>query len=69
MIARILLLAAFVLACPSLQADTPVKWWSEDVEQALAKAKDNRAELEKALAGVPKDQRPGIGIVQRVELT
>ncbi len=58
--ARILLLSAFVLACPALHADTPSKWWSEDVEPALAKATDNRPELEKALAGVPKDQRPGM---------
>ena len=63
MLARILFLAEFILACPAIHADTPSKWWSEEVEQALATAKDNRAELEKALAGVPKDQRPGMAFI------
>lgn len=40
---------------PALAADFPA-----DVEKALAKAKGNRAELEAALAGVPKDERKGM---------
>ena len=47
----------------SALAEPPAKWWSDDVEQALAKAKDNRPELEKALADVPKDQRKGMAFL------
>lgn len=50
----ILSLAAFLYGAP------PTKWWSDDVEKALAKAKDNRAQLEKAIASVPVEQRPGL---------
>jgi hypothetical protein len=38
-------------------------WWSDDVEQALARAKDNRKELEKALTDVPKAQRKGMAFL------
>jgi hypothetical protein len=54
---------AFLIACPIALADQPAKWWAEDVEQALGKAKDNRGELEKALNGVAKDQRKGIAFL------
>src|SRR2546423_1225944 len=37
--------------------DQKGRWWSDEVEQALAWAGDNRPELAKALAGVPRDQR------------
>jgi poly(3-hydroxybutyrate) depolymerase len=61
---RPLLLAAALLACPPVfAADPPDKWWSDDVGQALAKAKDNRPQLEKALADVPKDQRKGLAFL------
>ncbi len=57
-------LIAFCLTCPiAFAADPPAKWWSAEVEQALNKAKDNRAELEKALAGVAKDQRKGMAFL------
>ena len=46
----------------SALAEPPAKWWTDDVEQALATAKDNRPELEKALAGVP-DQRAGMAFL------
>jgi len=54
------LFVATILIASPVFAETPKAWWSEDVEQALAKAKDNRGELEKALNGVPKDQRKGM---------
>jgi hypothetical protein len=51
--------AAFVIAllvAPPAFAAEP-NWWSDDVEQALKRSKDNRKELEKTLADVQKDQR------------
>ena len=57
---RLAVLTVLALACPALAAD---KWWDDDVEQALAKAKVNRAELEKALAAVPKEQRKGMAFL------
>jgi hypothetical protein len=39
------------------------KWWPADVEKALARAKDNRPELEKALAAVPRDQRKAMAFL------
>jgi hypothetical protein len=60
---RLAFLIAFALATPAGAADPPAKWWDEPVELALKKAKDNRAELEKALATVPKDQRAGIAFL------
>jgi hypothetical protein len=53
-----------LLVCPLiLRADTPDKWWDAEVEKALAKSKDNRAELEKALVAIPKDQRKGMSFL------
>ncbi len=58
---RFVLLCAIVLAAPSLRAaDAAKPWWSEAVEKQLILAKDNRAELEKALVEIPKDQRKGM---------
>jgi hypothetical protein len=57
---RLALLLILALTAPAVAAD---RWWDDDVEQALVKAKDNRAELEKALAGVPKDQRTGMAFL------
>ncbi len=51
----VLLIASF----PLMAAD----WWGKSVEDALTKAKDNRAELEKALNGVPKEQRAGMAFL------
>jgi transglutaminase-like putative cysteine protease/predicted esterase len=51
-------LAAFT--SPARAAD---KWWSDDAEQALTRAKDNRKEIEKALADAPKDQRKGMAFL------
>jgi len=39
------------------------KWWPADVEHALAQAKNNRLELEKALASVPRGQRKGMAFL------
>lgn len=55
----LILLLVSSVAC----ADSPAKWWADDVEQALVAAKDNRAELEKALTGVAKDQRKGMAFL------
>jgi len=51
-------IALVLLPCALLAQ--PTNWWGDDVETALKRAKDNRAELEKALNGVPKDQRTGM---------
>lgn len=58
-----LALLALLTVIPFAPAGEPDKWWGEPVEKALAKAKDNREEIEKALAGVPKDQRPGMAFL------
>ena len=50
----------FCFSLPVVLAEPSQAWWGADVEKALAKANDNRAELEKALSGVPKDQRKGM---------
>lgn len=62
---RLLLAFSFLLSLGvrSALAEAPAKWWSDDVEQALAKAKDNRAELEKALQNTAKDQRTGMAFL------
>ena len=63
MISRIGIFALLLfVACPA-SAEPPAKWWGDDVEKALAKSKDNRAELEKALAGVPQEQRKGMAFL------
>lgn len=45
------------------RADGPARWWSDEVEQALANAKSNRVELEKALLSVPKAQQRGMAFL------
>jgi hypothetical protein len=50
-------------AAPFAPAAEKDKWWSDAVEKALAKAKDNRPEIEKALNGVPKEQRAGMAFL------
>lgn len=47
----------------SARAEPPAKWWTDDVEQALVSAKDNRPELEKALTDVPRHQRAGMAFL------
>jgi hypothetical protein len=58
-------LAVLVIACSvALEADpTKDKWWADEVDRALAKAKDNAPELEKALSAVPRDQRKGMAFL------
>lgn len=57
--------AAVVLAAaaPPAAADLPPARWPDAVETALARAGDNRPELEKALAGAPADQRKGMAFL------
>jgi poly(3-hydroxybutyrate) depolymerase len=57
------LAAALTAAAPVSGADDSRRWWDDDVERALARAKDNRPALEKALAGVPEDQRKGMAFL------
>lgn len=57
---RWILLALLPLA---VLAEPPARWWDDVVEAALVKAKDNRAELEKALHGVQPDQRKGMAFL------
>jgi hypothetical protein len=59
---RVTLLAALLAACPAT-ADSAARWWDAPVADALKKAGDNRAELEKALAAVPKDQRAAMAFL------
>ena len=63
MILRLAFLMTLVLCPATFAADPPARWWPDDVEQALAKAKDNRPELEKALAAAPQDQRKGMAFL------
>jgi poly(3-hydroxybutyrate) depolymerase len=54
-----------LLACPvaARAAATEDERWGAETEQALAKAKDNRPELERALAAMPRDQRKGMAFL------
>jgi poly(3-hydroxybutyrate) depolymerase len=54
-------LAALALVSSARAAEP--NWWSDDVEQALTRAKNNRTELERALADVPKEQRKGMAFL------
>lgn len=54
------LAALFLLVANVALAETPKVWWSDAVEKQLGAAKNNRAELEKALNGVPDVQRAGM---------
>src|SRR5688572_29972001 len=57
------LLAVLALAAGPFAGAAPPRWWADDVDQALAKAKDNRGELAKALADAPKEQRKGMAFL------
>jgi predicted peptidase len=59
---RTLAVLAAVVVPSHLFASEP-NWWSADVEQALMRSKDNRKQLEQALADVPKDQRKGMAFL------
>jgi hypothetical protein len=57
-------LAALFIACLFVTAaEPPPRWWTDEVEAALARAKGNRSELEKALAVAPREQRPGVAFL------
>ncbi len=60
-----ILVVVLLMACPlaTRAEETKDKWWPAEVEQALAKAKDNRPELEKSLTAVPRDQRKGMAFL------
>jgi hypothetical protein len=61
--ARVLSVALLIILPCTLPADPPARWWSDAVEQALTRAKDNRPELEKALNAVAQEQRKGIAFL------
>src|SRR4051794_22067690 len=48
-----------------IQAGDPARtrWWTDEVQQALEQAKDNRKELEQALREVAKEERPGLAFL------
>lgn len=52
----------FLAAIPFTSAQQS-RWWDNDVEAALAKSGDNRAELEKTLTAAPKSQRTGVAFL------
>jgi hypothetical protein len=58
-----LALLVFFFGLPFAAAADKEKWWADAVERSLEKAKDNRAEMEKALHGVPKEQRAGMAFL------
>jgi hypothetical protein len=62
-VTRRALLALLALVIGSHAFAAEPKWWSDDVEKALKKARDNRTELEKALNDVPKGQRKGMAFL------
>ena len=58
------ILFALLLLIPPLHAqDKP--WWDSDVTKQLDLGTTNRPEIEKALTGVPKDQRDGMAFLVR----
>lgn len=64
MSSRLFAKAALVwLAVCSVSLAQDARWWSDDVQDALTKAKDNRKELEQTLVAAPKEQRPGIAFL------
>lgn len=63
MTARTAALVLLLSLTPAAVAADTDKWWAGPVEKALERAKDNRPELEKALNGVPKEQRPGMAFL------
>jgi hypothetical protein len=52
-LALLVLLVSLVGAEPTEKA----RWWSDEVEQSLGRAGENRPELVKALTAIPIDQR------------
>lgn len=59
---RICILLTFCLLCQAMysQEPKPVAWWSDAVEKQLARAGQNRPELEKSLHAIPKEERAGM---------
>jgi predicted peptidase len=59
------LVAVLLIISPAAAGAQAAKdrWWSQEVEQALVRANDNRPELEKALTAVPREQRKGLAFL------
>jgi pimeloyl-ACP methyl ester carboxylesterase len=62
---RFVLLLAMMFLAPGirLRAQEAKAWWGRDVDEALAKSKGNRGELEDALRKVPETQRVGLAFL------
>ncbi len=60
---RLTLVTIFLFTATPVVVAAERVWWDNDVEQALKSAKENRAELEKALTDVPKDHRKGMAFL------
>jgi hypothetical protein len=56
-------LAVFLIAVPTSAAPPPARWWDDKVEAVLARAEENRPELEKALTAVPRGWRQGMAFL------
>lgn len=53
-----------LITFPASAADAPpVRWWNDEVEEALSRAGKNRPELEKALTMADRDWRPGMAFL------
>ena len=64
MTVRHILLVLSISGSGAGQADgASDEWWPPEVARALARAKDNRPELVKALAAVPRAQRKGMAFL------
>jgi hypothetical protein len=67
MTCKVVGLPAILLVCAGTLSFAPARekagWWPDEVERALGRAGDNRAELVKALRDTPPDQRPGMAFL------
>jgi hypothetical protein len=63
LVAGLLLCVCFLSPLRAEPPDKDAGKWPAEVEQALARAGGNRAELEKALTTTPADQRPGMAFL------
>ena len=60
---RILLACGVASLAGAASAQDNRSWWPTQVEDALVQAGTNRAELEKALATTPSDERKGMAFL------
>jgi hypothetical protein len=63
LIVGLLLSLGFMGPVPTALAEDKTNWWSAEVEKALERAGNNRAELVKALQATPQDQHKGMAFL------